>query len=193
MIRYPLFRPEFALEHEDYMVCLRSKRLNEIRLGHHRGDTRVWFVQGTAPEFDGREYYQLEQDKVVGFFPTTLYSDIFHFHTKFGLQPQAQPRELEPEMLEFRIKFMQEELDEYINAKTLADRLDALVDLTYVVLGTAYQHGFNFDEAWRRVHAANMRKVRATSANDSKRGSVLDVVKPPDWEPPDLEDLCQVS
>jgi len=69
------------------------------------------------------------------------------------------------------------------------DQLDALVDLAYVVLGTAFMHGFDFNEAWRRVHAANMQKVRATSPDVSKRNSSLDVVKPEGWTPPDLSDL----
>jgi predicted HAD superfamily Cof-like phosphohydrolase len=71
----------------------------------------------------------------------------------------------------------------------LVDQLDALVDLAYVVLGTAYLHGFRFNEAWRRVHAANMAKVRAERAEQSARGSTFDVVKPPGWKPADLSDL----
>lgn len=51
--------------------------------------------------------------------------------------------------------------------------------------------GFNFREAWRRVHEANMGKVRARRAQDSTRGSVFDVVKPPGWVAPDLSDLVR--
>jgi hypothetical protein len=35
-----------------------------------------------------------------------------------------------------------------------------------------------------------MLKVRAAVASDSLRNSTHDVVKPPGWSPPDLEDLC---
>ena len=46
-------------------------------------------------------------------------------------------------------------------------------------------HGFrNFDSAFYVVHRANMLKERAKSAADSKRGSSLDIVKPPGWQPP---------
>ena len=65
--------------------------------------------------------------------------------------------------------------------------LDALVDLVYVALGTAYLHGFGpqkFNEAWRRVHEKNMEKIRAPSADHSKRGSAFDVIKPAGWTPP---------
>jgi predicted HAD superfamily Cof-like phosphohydrolase len=137
--------------------------------------------------------------------------DIAEFHTKFGLTYDGKPRALTGDLLNFRVKFMAEELDEYEHAadeledrlssnwpsrdnatavpRLLAESLDALVDEVYVVLGTSYLHGFNFKEAWRRVHAANMAKVRAERASDSKRGSTFDVVKPPGWTAPDHLDL----
>jgi predicted HAD superfamily Cof-like phosphohydrolase len=81
----------------------------------------------------------------------------------------------------------------------LAKALDALVDLEYVCTGSAFMHGWCakspfgedsvFDQAWRRVQAANMQKIRAKRPEDSKRGSVFDVVKPAGWRPPDLSDL----
>jgi len=53
------------------------------------------------------------------------------------------------------------------------------------------EQGLNFLEAWNRVHYCNMQKVRALRAEDSTRGSIYDVVKPPGWVKPDLTDLCQ--
>lgn len=119
-------------------------------------------------------------------------ADVEAFHSKFGLKYEGGPRLLPEEIANFRTKFMQEELDEYVAAadfESQAKMLDALVDLTYVVLGNAYLHGYDFREAWRRVHAANMAKVRAASADQSKRKNVHDVVKPPGWVAPDLSDL----
>lgn len=134
--------------------------------------------------------------------------DIEEFHEKFGLQYYGPPRALPPDMDVFRRKLIQEEADEYrahvvplqgAIAKYAAgpvtyhleQQLDALVDLTYVTLGTSYLHGFNFREAWRRVHQANMMKVRALRASDSKRGSTYDVVKPEGWKPPSHVDLVE--
>jgi len=111
--------------------------------------------------------------------------DIADFHTKFGLEYNGSVKQLEPHMRKFRENFMQEELDEYISASELHDQLDALVDLVYVVLGTAYLQGFPFQEAWRRVHQANMKKVR----KESER-SEFDIGKPEGWEVPYLADLC---
>ena len=133
--------------------------------------------------------------------------DIRKFHEKFGLAYQGPPRELPEDLQGFRMVFMAEELCEYAtdnptfhqliqsafkdrsSDQPLEKQLDALVDLVYVALGTAYLHGFNFSEAWNRVHEANMAKVRVERIADSKRGSVYDVVKPEGWKAPDLSDL----
>ena len=123
---------------------------------------------------------------------TDLMKDIKEFHEKFELRGPQQPTQLPGDLHEFRVDFMFEELHEYRLAHqqgNIVDQLDALVDLTYVVLGTAYLHGFDFNEAWRRVHAANMEKIRAASGFDSRRGSAYDVVKPEGWTAPDLSDL----
>jgi predicted HAD superfamily Cof-like phosphohydrolase len=118
-----------------------------------------------------------------------LFNDIKEFHEKFGLDYQGPPRQLDLELRVFRKDFMKEELTEYCQSDDLHGQLDALVDLVYVALGTAYMQGFDFNEAWRRVHEANMKKVRADRADQSKRGSTFDVVKPPGWTAPDLRDL----
>jgi len=121
-----------------------------------------------------------------------MMGDIKDFHEKFKLNYDGPPRELLSDMGMFRIRFMKEELDEYAQAcldGNKAKQLDALVDLVYVALGTAYLQGFNFNEAWGRVHIANMKKVRALKAEHSARGSTYDVVKPPGWKPANLEDL----
>lgn len=115
--------------------------------------------------------------------------DIEAFHIKYQLQYKDRPRFLPEELARFRARFIEEELDEYILATTLEDKFDALIDLVYVALGTAYLHGFDFEEGWNRVHAANMAKVRAQMADESKRGTKFDVVKPEGWTPPDLSDL----
>lgn len=142
----------------------------------------------------------------------SFYSDIKDFHKKFGLDYSGPPRQLDVDLGTFRTKFMCEELCEYTGVPSvdrklieaaivehvpreglppLVDQLDALVDLIYVALGTAYCHGFDFDEAWRRVHAKNMEKVRVKKATESLRGSTYDVVKPPGWTPADLSDLVR--
>lgn len=126
------------------------------------------------------------------------------FHQKFGLHAPGRVQDLDKETFNFRRNFLEEELDEYTKAweeGNLPKMLDALVDLQYVLLGTAYLHGFLnqykyngdgwtiFDEAWMRVQTANMAKKRAENTSESTRGSTLDIVKPAGWTAPDIEGL----
>lgn len=137
-----------------------------------------------------------------------MVKDIAEFHEKFRLRYDNQPRALPRDIRGFRQRFMNEELQEYIEASLnvelaikaeddaeithfLEQQLDALVDLVYVALGTAHLHGFDFNTAWYRVHKANMAKVRAEDASESKRGSSFDVVKPKGWVAPNHKDLVE--
>lgn len=139
-----------------------------------------------------------------------IFEDIKEFHEKFGIEYNGKPRIVSPDVSEFRAKFGKEEIKEYHDANdeawylsdamdsegytlALAEILDAFVDQMYVLAGTVYLHGMQhqFEEAWRRVHEANMAKVRASSADESKRGSSLDVVKPGGWKAPCHLDLVR--
>lgn len=124
------------------------------------------------------------------------YGDVRDFHMKFDVPTDACipiPYIPEPNVTDYRAKFLQEELDEYIKACSEGDlngALDALIDLVYVAKGTALMHGVSpalWKELWEDVQRANMTKERATSAEDSrsKRGHSLDVVKPEGWVGPD--------
>lgn len=164
-----------------------------------------------APVFVASGFFGFKIERLSAEAPR-LMEDIREFHEKFGLEYKGKPRSLPPELSDFRLKFMREEFEEYDDATfiikneltqlnrdqdvgiitiNLEQQLDALVDLVYVALGTAYLHGFDFNEAWRRVHAANMRKVRTLSADESKRGSIFDVIKPKGWTPPSHVDLVE--
>lgn len=154
-------------------------------------------------------------------------SMVQRFHSKFGLDTeQRQDPGLPPnDLLKFRVNFLLEELIEYAqaigfelvktkdgelefapanNAKVSThDALDALVDLEYVLHGTALFHGFGvyrfdpiantrlsiFEAAFIRVHQANMTKVRAPASEASRRKSVFDVIKPAGWKPARFDDL----
>lgn len=139
-----------------------------------------------------------------------MFGDIDAFHKKFELYYGGLPRALTGELFDFRRKFMQEELDEYAEfqemlesallkrdeksiAFCLEKQFDALIDLVYVALGTAYLQGFPWGKGWDRVQKANMAKVRAIraeeGATDSGRAKTYDVVKPAGWVAPSHMDL----
>jgi predicted HAD superfamily Cof-like phosphohydrolase len=124
------------------------------------------------------------------------FDDVGKFHQKFDLDNvtynKPGPRPVDPELIEFRRKFMQEELDEFIEAYANGDiekMADSLVDLSYVVLGTAHLLGLPWPQLFREVQRANMTKVRAKHADESKRGSTFDVVKPEGWRPPKIREV----
>lgn len=127
------------------------------------------------------------------------FDDVGNFHDKFGLpsvtRDGAWQRFFDPEFIEFRIKFMQEELDEFKEGVEDADHakmFDSLLDLAYVVFGTAHGLGYPWQEGWDLVQAANMQKVRAAQdGSDSLRHSSFDVVKPPGWTAPDIAKLLE--
>lgn len=126
------------------------------------------------------------------------FEDVGRFHRKFGLptfDPSRPTSPLDHETLSFRIAFMREELNEFIeaaDAEDAAGMFDALIDLVYVAMGTAHLAGFPWEAGWALVQRANMAKVRATSASESKRGSSLDVVKPEGWNAPDIAGVIDV-
>lgn len=127
----------------------------------------------------------------------TDFSDVGDFHRKFDLEAvpsERPPRLITPELQEFRLKFLQEELDELqlgYEQQDLEKIADALVDLVYVALGTAHLHGLPWGALWAEVQRANISKVRATHASQSLRGSTFDVVKPPGWRPPNVRQVLE--
>lgn len=116
------------------------------------------------------------------------------FQTKYGQSYNGGPRELPASLASFRKKLVAEEAQELVDAidrGEIHEQLDAIVDLLYVVVGTANQMGFSdlIDEAFARVHHANMQKVLVESRQGSKRDSTWDIVKPEGWKKPVLIDL----
>ena len=136
------------------------------------------------------------------------FDDVEHFHKHFMIAYRGKPRALPEELHKFRVDRLQEEVNEYVLALDLLDRavevgdrerinialeqaLDALVDMVYVALGNAHLHGFDFNEAFARVHRANLAKVRAADGymHLSRYKNAADIVKPPGWVAPSHADL----
>ena len=119
-----------------------------------------------------------------------LRADLIGFNATFGLP--IGDRDMDEEWLLFRHRFLREEVDEFMAGIVLNshnDMLDALVDIIYVAVGTAVTLGYPLEEAWDRVHNANLKKVRAKDSSESKRGHGMDLIKPLGWEAPNFEDI----
>lgn len=181
----------------------------------HAREGTVWFEH----EADAQQWMasilkfpNTEAQYICAFDPV---ADVQAFHEKFGINYAGKPRMLDFETLQFRLKFMREELQEYEEhadyalfelknyapgdpaidqanlTHELAQQLDALVDQVYVILGTAHLHGFDFRQAWERVHQANMAKVLVDAPNDPSERMKLKISKPPGWESPKHDDLVE--
>ena len=123
---------------------------------------------------------------------TDILKDIDNFHKKYSFEKNEKVDIPDNnELINFRTAFLMEELAEYTNAitkKDAAGALDALVDIVYIALGTAWLFNLPFEKAWNEVQKANMSKIRAKDKT-GKRGTKFDVIKPKDWKAPNIEKI----
>ena len=118
--------------------------------------------------------------------------DINDMHTKFGVREVTSKLSANhlAEYLEFRIRFLQEELDEMKHAAKNNDAeeiVDALIDLCVVAIGTLDAYGVNAYKAWDEVHAANMSKEVGIKASRPNPLGLPDLIKPEGWKAPSHE------
>jgi len=115
----------------------------------------------------------------------SMLDDVADFHLEvLQLTATESPTLLSQEFCMERFRFMSEEIEEFVDAGIKGDMVgvaDALADVIYVALGTAYQMGLPFQAIWDHVHRANMRKVRGAT----KRGNIVDARKPEGWISPE--------
>lgn len=110
-------------------------------------------------------------------------------HDKFGFHEavsQMDPEKLR-QMLAFRLRFLQEELDEAKNAESAEDIVDAMIDLCVVAIGTLDAYNVDAQEAWNRVHSANMAKERGIKPERPNPLGLPDLIKPEGWVAPSHE------
>ena len=124
--------------------------------------------------------------------------DINDMHAKFGVHDWVKD-ELDNDtdwqrlnkFLEFRIKFLQEELGETANAfknKDAEEIVDGLIDLCVVAIGTLDAFGVDAYKAWDQVHNANMQKEPGVKESRPNPLGLPDLIKPKDWVGPEHND-----
>jgi len=109
-------------------------------------------------------------------------------YSRLGIDYVGPPRNLSQEEKEFRVSCITEELNEYINAETLEDKYDALLDLSIFVAGTMTEHGFPVNPGLLTVMLSNFQKQVGQNAHKerSKKGWQIDLIKPPGFKPADV-------
>ena len=116
--------------------------------------------------------------------------DIMVMHEKYGVfdKVQAFDKEKLNKFLEFRIKFLEEEMNELSTAETADDVVDALIDLCVVAIGTLDLFDVDARLAWDRVHEANMNKLVGIKESRPNPLGLPDLVKPEGWTAPSHKD-----
>lgn len=112
--------------------------------------------------------------------------DLHAMHAKYGFHETVAGFDEESlcALLDFRVKFLEEELRELKAAKGPEDVVDALIDLCVVAVGTLDLFGVDGQKAWHRVHSANMSKERGIKPGRPNPLGMPDLIKPPGWMAP---------
>lgn len=117
-------------------------------------------------------------------------ADIAEMHDKYGVLEKVQRFNDEKlkKFLEFRIKFLEEEMHELKTAKSADDVVDALIDLCVVAIGTLDLFEVDASLAWDRVHEANMNKKVGIKESRPNPLGLPDLIKPEGWRAPTHDD-----
>lgn len=116
--------------------------------------------------------------------------DIADMHTKYGVNEKVRTFDKEKleKFLEFRIAFLQEELDELKdNRGNPEEVVDALIDLCVVAIGTLDSFGVDAYAAWDEVLDANMDKEVGVKPSRPNPLGLPDLIKPDGWVAPSHE------
>jgi Phosphoribosyl-ATP pyrophosphohydrolase len=116
--------------------------------------------------------------------------DIEDMHTKYGVNEKVRQFDKEKlkQFLEFRVRFLEEELNELKeNIDNPEEVVDALIDLCVVAIGTLDAFEVNAYRAWNEVHNANMKKQVGIKKNRPNPLGLPDLIKPEGWRAPSHE------
>ena len=121
---------------------------------------------------------------------TNWVKDMQDMHAKFGVNTviRGLDKAKLAAFIQFRIKFLQEELDEMIVSDNGDDIVDALIDLCVVAIGTLDALDVNAYTAWDRVLKANMTKEIGIKASRPNPLGLPDLIKPEGWIAPSHAD-----
>ena len=87
--------------------------------------------------------------------------------------------------LDFRLKLLEEEFNETIDAKNdknAEELVDGLIDIIVIAIGTLELSGVNVGKAWSAVYNSNMKKLRGSKEGRPSDG--WDLYKPEGWTSP---------
>lgn len=116
--------------------------------------------------------------------------DIHDMHAYYGMHEKFEQFDEEKKrlFLEFRAKFIDEELNElFDNLDNPEEVVDALIDICVVAIGTLDAFGIDSHKAWDEVLRANMTKQVGIKEGRPNPLGLPDLTKPKDWVGPSHE------
>ena len=123
------------------------------------------------------------------------YKRVDEFHKSYGMprgtvtvsDDFSKVTQEDADRIKLRFDLNAEEFKELVTAETPAEIMKEACDLVYVILGMFVEFGWDFDEAFKRVHESNMSKLdeegKPIRREDGK------ILKGPNYQAPDLRDL----
>jgi len=119
-----------------------------------------------------------------------LYVDVHEFHRVFDHPAHFSPVLQPADRVTARADWLDEEVGELREAKTIAEQADAYIDIIYFAVGGLVEMGVDPSELWRIVHGANMAKVQPDGS--VKRREDGKIIKPEGWCEPDADIAMEI-
>ena len=122
--------------------------------------------------------------------------DIHEMHNHYGIHESMKKLDKKQlrSFLNFRIRFLQEELDELKEATKpmipmdADETVDALIDLCVVAIGTLDLFEVDGYKAWNEVLMANLNKKVGRKESRPNPWGLPDLIKPEGWKAPSHKD-----
>ncbi len=112
----------------------------------------------------------------------SAWEKVREFHVAFGAPHRDAPELLPPDRIAARAEWMREEIDELLEAETIAEQADAMIDLIYFALGTLVEMGVRPQPLFDIVQEANMSKLWPDGKPHYREDGK--VIKSPHWADP---------
>lgn len=122
----------------------------------------------------------------------TQFDMVHEFHRVYDCNISNQPKLPNRDERALRIRLLQEEYNEYIQAEKnndIVEIADALADMLYIINGTCVSYGIPIDQIFAEVHASNMSKLdengKVIRREDGK------VLKGPNYFKPKIKEIME--
>lgn len=133
-------------------------------------------------------HFCLNADPTLSIYQTQVtgmnkeWEDVKKFHETFNHPVADKPTLMGPERAQARYTWLQEEIDEFLEAEDIVEQADAMIDTIYFALGTLVELGIKPEALFNIVQGANMAKV--WSDGKPRFNDMGKVIKPQGWQDP---------